>query len=102
MVAERVPVIEDAMGAGAEEAGAEDDIGAIDEDGLDEDGVLGGIVFEIGVLDDHEIGGGLGNAGAESGAFARLTSWRKVLTRGSETQGLRGRPKSHPWRRRPQ
>ena len=42
------------MGFGAEEAGAEDDVGAAIEDGPQKLGVFGGIVFEVGVLDDDD------------------------------------------------
>src|SRR6266481_5854782 len=54
----------------AEKAGAEDDIGATVEDGLEQLGIIAGVVFEIGILDEDDFAGGFGEAAAEGGAFA--------------------------------
>ena len=71
-VADGVPEIEDAVGRGAEEAGSVDDVGFAFEQRMEECGIVGGIVFEVGVLDDDEVSGGLLDAAAEGGALAHV------------------------------
>lgn len=84
-VADVVPVVDDAVGAAAEEAGAVDDIGAAFEDGLEESGVVVGVVFEVGILDEDDIAGGFGEAGVEGGAFALV-----VVVEGGDDVGEAG------------
>ena len=52
------------------EARAVDDVGDIGGERLEEVVVLGRVVLEIGVLDEHEVGGGQREAGPERGSLA--------------------------------
>ena len=67
-----MPEVEDAVFLGADEARAENDISVIGEDGTDEAGIFRGIIFQIGVLNDDNGRGGVGDAGAESRALAQV------------------------------
>src|SRR5262249_41497370 len=71
-VCERMPVVEYSV-ALADEPRAEDDIGLIVDDRLDELGILLGLVFEIGVLDDHDVTGGISKAGPKRSALALIS-----------------------------
>src|SRR5258708_4395243 len=70
-VGDVVPEIVDALRA-AQEAGAEDDVGAAVEDGLEQLGIVAGVVFEIGILDEDDFAGGFREAATDSGALALI------------------------------
>src|SRR5262249_13056661 len=53
---------------------AEDHVGPVFDDRLNEPRILGGIVFEVGVLDDDHITAGVAKPFAQGGAFA-LVVW---------------------------
>jgi len=53
-----------------EKAGTEDDVGAAVEDGLEQLGIVAGVVFEIGVLDEDDFAGGFGEAAAQGSTLA--------------------------------
>jgi hypothetical protein len=55
-----VPEVEDAVRAVGHEPRPEDDVGPSVEQGLQEDLPVVGVVLEVGVLHDDEVGGGLG------------------------------------------
>jgi hypothetical protein len=88
-VAEGVPEVEDAVAFAAGEAGAEDDVGDAGGDGFDEAGVLGGVVLEVGVLDDDELALGGGDAGAEGGALALVDGVSEEGDAGGAGVGLK-------------
>src|SRR6516164_4502147 len=69
LVADHVPKVQDAMRL-AYETRAIDDVGLAFEDRLDQLGILGGIVFEISVLHDNDVAGGVLKTRAQGGAFA--------------------------------
>jgi len=69
-VADGVPEIKDPMGLGTNEAGAKDDIGAVFQNRFQQNGVFCGVVFKVGILNDNDGSGGMGDAGAEGSAFA--------------------------------
>ena len=58
--------------AAAEEARPENNVGFAGENGRQEQKVLGRIVFEVGILDDHDVRSGVGNAGTQGGTFALI------------------------------
>ena len=70
LVADHVPEIDHAVGVAAHEARAEDDVGLAVEDRLEQPRVFLRVVFEVGVLHDHDVAGGGGEAGAQRGALA--------------------------------
>lgn len=70
LVPHGVPEVEHAVHTGAEESRAEDNIRATREDRHEEFGVLIGVVFEIGVLDDDDVGIDVLESGAQGGSFA--------------------------------
>jgi hypothetical protein len=70
LVAHGVPEVEHAVHAGTEEARAKDDIGLAEKDGREELRVLVGVVFEVGILDDDDVGMDMLEAGAKGGTFA--------------------------------
>ena len=55
---------------GAEEARAEDDVGLALEDRAQQQRVLARVVLEVGVLDDHDVAGGLAEAAGHRRALA--------------------------------
>ena len=63
LVSDGMPEEEDAVGVAAGESGAIDDIGVTVEHGLEEEVVFSWVVFEVCVLDDDEIAGGMGYSG---------------------------------------
>ena len=95
-VADGMPEVKNAVGFRADEAGAEDDIGTILKDRSNHDGIFLGVVFEVGVLDDDDRCGGMGNPRSERGTFALIDfvakspegGGRRKL--GPETRNLRG------------
>src|SRR5262249_21331193 len=70
-VGDRGPIVKDAMIV-ANEARTENDIGTTVENGLNEPRILGGIVFEVGVLDDDDVTGRFLEAAPKGGAFALI------------------------------
>src|SRR5437667_1313526 len=66
-----MPVIENAM-AVADEPRAVDHVGPVLKDRLDQPRILGWIVFQVGVLNDHHVAGGVLEAGPQSGALALI------------------------------
>ena len=58
------------MGATADEPRPVDDVGPAVDQRLQDGGVLGGVVLEVGVLDDDELGASLGESSAQRGALA--------------------------------
>ena len=60
------------MRSAAEEAGAEDDVGASVEERDEELAKVGGVVFEVGVLDDDEVAGDVTEAFADRCALAAM------------------------------
>ena len=68
-----------AMGLGSDEAGAEDNIGAIFEYGSDHYWIFLRVIFEVSVLDDDNRSCGVGDAGADGGAFALIDVVAKSL-----------------------
>jgi hypothetical protein len=67
-----VPEGEDARLFAGKVARAEDGVGVAIQQRAEEAGILGGIVFQIGVLDQGEIAGGHLDGGADGGAFAAI------------------------------
>jgi len=65
-VGDRVPVVEHAV-AVADEGGSRNHVGPAVEDGLYETRVLGGVVFQVGVLHDDDVAAGLAEALAQGG-----------------------------------
>ena len=72
LVAERVPEVEHAVLVRADEAGAEDGVCLAAENGLEQRGVVCGIVFEVGVLDEHDVRRGFADAGSQGGTFSLI------------------------------
>ena len=70
-IADVVPEIQHALIVAGESA-AEDDVGQILDDWLNELRVLGRVVFEIGVLNDHRITGGRREASPQRGTLAAI------------------------------
>src|SRR5438477_11272675 len=60
------------MWAGAERAGSVDDVGFALDQRHEQGGIVGGIVFEVGVLNDDEVSRRLLNAATKRGAFAHI------------------------------
>ena len=54
----------------ADEARAVDDVGLALDDRLDELGILRGVVFEVGVLDDDDLAGGVAEPGPQGRSLA--------------------------------
>jgi hypothetical protein len=61
----------------AEKTGAEDYVSAAIENGFEEFGVVARIVFEVGVLDEDDVSGNLGEATAERCALSLIVSLEK-------------------------
>ena len=70
LVAEGVPEIEHAVLVRADEAGAEDGVRLAAENGLEQRGVVRRVVFEVGVLDEHDVRRGFADASSQGGTFA--------------------------------
>ena len=62
-----MPKVENPMSSTTHETGTENNICSIFNERLKENRVFRGVVFEIGVLDDHRIAGGSRDAGAQRG-----------------------------------
>jgi hypothetical protein len=60
------------MGLPAHEPRAEDDVGAVLQDRLDDPTVFHRVVFEVGVLDDHDVARRLPEAGPQGGSLAHV------------------------------
>ena len=75
LVADHVPEIDDPVGVAAGKARAKNDVGLAIDNGLDEPRVLIRIVFEVGVLHEHDVAGRGGKPGAQCGALALVVSW---------------------------
>ena len=73
LVGDRVPEVEHAV-ALADEARAEDHVGLVLEDRLHQLRILGRIVFQVGVLHEHHVAGGVLEAFAQGRALA-LVHW---------------------------
>ena len=71
-IAHVVPEVEDAVRPDRQEPRAVDHVGHALDDRLDQAMVLGGIVFQVGVLDDDDVAGGLGEAGPHGRPFAAV------------------------------
>ena len=56
----------------ADESGAVDHVGLVINDGLDHQRVVGRVVLEIGVLDDHDIAGRRCDSGPQRSALAAV------------------------------
>lgn len=69
-VADHVPEEVDAVGTAAREARAEYDVGMALEDRSEQGGVVARIVFEVGVLNKHDVPGGGREPGAQGRALA--------------------------------
>jgi len=65
-----VPEIEHAVFVRADEAGAEDGVRLAAENGLEKRGIVGGIVFEVGVLDEHDVRRGFADARSQGSTLA--------------------------------
>ena len=70
LVADRVPEVQHPVRPARQEPRAVDDVGDVGCQRLDEVVVLGRVVLEVGVLDEHELGGGEREAGAQRRALA--------------------------------
>ena len=66
-----MPIVEHAVRL-SEKAGAEDHIGPAIEQRCEELGILPGVVFEIGILHDHDVAGGGGEACPQRGPLAGI------------------------------
>lgn len=69
-VSDGVPIVQDAVLAVSEETAAVHDIGPALNDRLQELRVFVGVVFQVGVLYDHDVAGCLSEAGAQCRALA--------------------------------
>ena len=58
------------MGFAAGKARAEHDVGAVLQYRIDELRILVGVIFHVGVLDDHEIAGRRSDPGSNGSTFA--------------------------------
>ena len=65
-----MPEVEDTVCLRADEPGAKNDICAVFQDRFEHNRVFRRVVFEIGILDDNDGSGGMGDAGAKRGTFA--------------------------------
>ena len=65
LVAERVAVVEDAAALAGQEARAVDDVGAVLQEGADQARIVARVVLEVGVLEQDEVAGRLGDAAAD-------------------------------------
>ena len=65
------------MRAGTEKTRAVDHVGFAFDQRVQEDGILRGIVFEIGVLNDDIVTGGFLNAATECGALAHVAGLKQ-------------------------
>jgi hypothetical protein len=72
VVGQRVPVVDHTALARNEKARAVDHIGPVGDERGQDLGILGRVVFQIGILDDAEFAGGLLQPGADGGAFAGI------------------------------
>ena len=84
-VADGMPEVEDAVRFGPDKTRAEHNIGAVFDNRGDHDGIFFGVVFEVGVLDDDDLCGGVGDTGAEGSSFALVD----VVAKSAERGGLR-------------
>ncbi len=80
-----MPEEEDPVRA-AEEAGAVDDVGPAVEDGLEERRVLGGVVLQVGVLDEDDVARRRGESRLEGRPLAHVPR----LEEDPDVRGLRG------------
>ena len=71
-VGQVVPVVQHAVRSPSQKAAAEHDVRDVVSDQVDQRGDLSGIVLEVGVLNDHDVAGGTGEAGADRGSLARV------------------------------
>src|SRR4051812_2706513 len=69
LVAGVVPEVDDAVRTAAEEAAAEDDVGMTVDDRLEQPRVVGGVVLEVGVLDEDDVAGRRREPGTQRGAL---------------------------------
>ena len=60
-----MPEVQDAVGGTAGEAGPEDHVGPAGEYRRHQNGILGRVVFEVRVLDDHEVARGCLDPGSQ-------------------------------------
>jgi hypothetical protein len=94
-VADVVPEIKNAVGSSTEEARSVNGVGLALEERAQQQRIVGGIVFEVGVLNEDEVPGGFLDAAAESSAFAdvaRLKEDADLRMSGLEGgEGRRGR-----------
>src|SRR6059058_4387808 len=98
LVADRVP--EHEHPARARVARAVDDVGVAVEDRLDEPRVLGGVVLQVGILDDRDVAAHVGDGGPHRGALALVVRLedeheavrRRVRRRGAQLLEHGARP----------
>ena len=64
----------------AGEPAAVDDPGLAPQDRVEQPGPVVGVVLEVGVLDEHEVAAGLGQAGTDGGALALVRVWSRTRT----------------------
>ena len=76
---EQVAVVAGNAMRAAVEAVAEDGVGVTFEDGLQKLGIVAGIVFQVGVLDEDHFAGGLREAGADACALAHVLLVQREL-----------------------
>jgi len=67
-----VPVVQHAVRSPSQETAAEHDVRDVVSDQCDQRGDLSWIVFQVGVLNDHDVAGGTSEAGADRGSLARV------------------------------
>jgi len=82
-VANGMPEVEDTVCLRADEAGAKNDICAVFQDRLEYNRVFRRVVFEIGILDDNDGSGGMGDTGAKRGTLALVGVVAEGLQGGS-------------------
>ena len=69
-VAQGVAVVEDPPALAGQEARAVDHVGAVLQERAHQAGVVARVVLQVGVLEDDQVAGGRGDAGADRGALA--------------------------------
>src|SRR5262249_15607191 len=69
-VPHRVPEVKYAMRSAAQKAGTVNDIGFALEQGLQKGGIFGGIVFQVGILNDDEVTRSFSDAAAQGSTFS--------------------------------